>query len=300
MSDAQWAHLLMSEALDGSRYPKTLISDLAYGRKGWLQRVHQYIQEFHHPSQSCQLIRDTRPQSSRLHQPHRAYWIPLDLRAFRAPPHLMDRIQREDAKKLKRQKRLRRQQDARLGREIQMMAQSVLGGNHCLRHSGLLSGAFSSEPEVIHGIANYVPGVVGNPAWLPPKVKNLTDPPFVQHVRASSGCEFLRINARKPPHWLANRIAHSYKSVDRRLRLHEFYFYLAEDLRREEEFEGRLGIEDTGYWRYAMNYREYLRGKVKEKKTAADQELLHEMWMENQGEYQRMEGRIMKDQYEEI
>ncbi|KAJ2585354.1 hypothetical protein IWW49_004649, partial [Coemansia sp. RSA 1797] len=82
LSDGTWASLVMSAALDGSTTQRQYISDLAYGRTGYLKDVAQQVREFHHPTKPCQTIRDVRPRSSRIHQPHKAYWIPLDLRVF--------------------------------------------------------------------------------------------------------------------------------------------------------------------------------------------------------------------------
>ncbi|KAJ2900570.1 hypothetical protein IWW38_000447 [Coemansia aciculifera] len=241
---------------------KRLISDLAYGRRGWLKQVSQYVGEFHHPTKSCSMIRDVRPRSSRIHQPHPAYWIPLDLRAFHVPAYLLQRMADEDERKKRRRREIERRRLVLLGRELGAMTESVVrGGNVFLRDAGLLPGAFSSDIRVRN--PSYLPGVAGNVAWMPPKIKARVDPPFVQHVRASSGFEFYKVNARKPPYWLGNRIKASYEAAARKLILHEFYYHFVDDLRLEEEFESRLGIEDRGYWRYAANYRDYLRYRIK-------------------------------------
>ncbi|KAJ2623434.1 hypothetical protein GGF44_005320, partial [Coemansia sp. RSA 1694] len=216
---------------------------------------------FHHPTKSCDLIRDVRPRSSRIHQPHPAYKIPLDQRAFQVPEYLLQRIKDEDERKRRRREELDRRKLILLGRELGAMTEAVRQGNIYLRDAGLLAGAFSSNIRVRN--ASYIPGVAGNVAWMPSKIKSRVDPPFVQHMRASSGFEFYKVNARKPPQWLGNRIKASYEAASRNLILHEFYYHFVDDLRLEEEFEERLGIEDRGYWRYAANYRDYLRYRIK-------------------------------------
>ncbi|KAI9503780.1 hypothetical protein GGI25_003837 [Coemansia spiralis] len=263
LSDAMWTQLVMASALSGGcGQEKKLIGDLAYGRRGWLKDVMVEIGRFNHPTKACQLIRDVRPRSSKIHQPHRAYWIPLDLRAFSVPPGMLQRIREEDEAARRHKRRKRERRERRLGREIQAMTNAINNGNTALRESGLLRDAFSYEPSVMYSDC-YIPGVVGNPAWLPPRIEAQEDPPVVQHVRTSIGYEFLRINARKPPHWLGARIAAEYRAVTKRLLKHEFYFYMIRDLQLEEEFEARLGVEDPGYWVFARNYREYLRYKIK-------------------------------------
>ncbi|KAJ1964291.1 hypothetical protein GGI12_001523 [Dipsacomyces acuminosporus] len=284
LSDAAWTSLVMSDALAGIESQQQLINDLAYGRKGRLKEVMQYVNEFYHPTKSCELIRDTRPQASQTHQPHKAYWIPLDLRAFNVPRHLLDRIREEDEKARRREKEKHKRRIKRLSREIAAMTQAVNSGNTWLLDAGLVPGAFSVDPSVSRG-PNYVPGIVGNMAWVPPKIKNRLDPPFVQHVRASSGCEFLRINSQKPPHWLSARIAATYRNAAKRVQRHEFFYYFIEDLKLEEEFEERLGIEDRGYWIYARNYRDFLRGKIRnftlqaeDEELSNNQELVEQLW----------------------
>ncbi|KAJ2699345.1 hypothetical protein H4218_002734 [Coemansia sp. IMI 209128] len=261
LSDAHWASLLMESAVDGNQEQARYISDLAYGRVGWLKHVAQYVREFHHPTKSCEMLRDVRPRSSRIHQPHPAYWIPLDLRAFRVPSYLVQRMEEDDECKRRRREELDRRKVVMLGRELGAMAEAVRNGNPFLRDVGLLPGAFSSNIRVRN--AHYLPGVAGNVAWIPPKIKARMDPPFVQHVRTSSGFEFYKVNARKPPQWLGNRIKASYEVAARNLLLHEFYFHFVDDLKLEEEFEARLGIVDPGYWKYAANYRDYLRYRIK-------------------------------------
>ncbi|KAJ2798293.1 hypothetical protein H4S07_005728, partial [Coemansia furcata] len=261
LSDAQWASLVMESALGGNKEQIQYIGDLAYGRTGWLKHIAQYVGEFHHPTKSCDLLRDVRPRSSRIHQPHPAYWIPLDRRAFKVPQYLVQRMEEEDERKRRRREELDRRKLIRLGRELGAMTEAVRHGNIYLRDCGLLPGAFSSNVRVRN--PNYIPGVAGNVAWTPPKIKARMDPPFVQHVRASSGFEFYKVNARKPPQWLGNRIKASYETAARNLQKHEFYFHFVEDLKLEEEFEARLGIEDPGYWRYAANYRDYLKYRIK-------------------------------------
>ncbi|KAI8321577.1 hypothetical protein GQ54DRAFT_261573 [Martensiomyces pterosporus] len=288
LSDAAWTSLVMSDALAGIHSQRTLISDLAYGREGRLKDVMRYISEFHHPTKSCELIRDVRPRASRLHQPHSAYRIPLDLRAFTVPRHLLDRIKEEDEMRHRREKEKQRRKEKRLAKEIEAMTRAVNNGNEALWDAGLVPGAFSVEPSVSRG-PHYIPGVVGNMAWIPPKIKNRLDPPFVQHVRASSGCEFFRVNARKPPHWLSNKIAATYRNATKRVQRHEFFYYFIEDLKLEEEFEERLGIEDRGYWIYARNYRDFLRNKIRNFTLQAEgdevnnKELLEQLWEGEQG-----------------
>ncbi|KAJ2725571.1 hypothetical protein GGI07_001200 [Coemansia sp. Benny D115] len=262
LDEAQRALAMLQEALDGSVPQQKHINDLAYGRTGWLKYVMEQIMQYDHPTKACPLIRDTRPQSSQIHQPHKAYRIPLDLRAFSVPEHLMKRIHKEDRKMRHVCLEKRRRADVLRGREIEALGEAVSGGNEFLWQAGLVPGAFSVEPSVLRG-PSYVPGVLGNPAWIPPKVSNRMDPPFVQHVRASSGCEFLRINTRKLPHWQSARIAVSYQKIANRVQRHEFYYYFVDDLRLEEEFEERLGVRDRGYWMFARNYRDFLRAKVK-------------------------------------
>ncbi|KAJ2863728.1 hypothetical protein GGH94_003393 [Coemansia aciculifera] len=268
LSDAHWASLAMESALDGNKEQIRYIGDLAYGRTGWLKHVAQYVGEFHHPTKSCDMLRDVRPRSSRIHQPHPAYRIPLDLRAFRVPPYLLQRMKEEDERKQRKREELDRRKLILLGRELGAMTEAVRRGNVFLRDSGLLPGAFSSNIMVRN--ANYIPGVAGNVAWTPPKIKARVDPPFVQHVRASSGFEFYKVNARKPPQWLGNRIKASYEVAARNLLMHEFYFHFVDDLKLEEEFEARLGIEDRGYWKYAANYRDYLRYRIKNGTFSSD------------------------------
>ncbi|KAJ2490010.1 hypothetical protein IWW47_005194, partial [Coemansia sp. RSA 2052] len=261
LSDAHWASLVMESALNGNPEQAKYIGDLAYGRVGWLKQIARYVREFHHPTKSCDLIRDVRPRSSRIHQPHPAYKIPLDQRAFQVPEYLLQRIKDEDERKRRRREELDRRKLILLGRELGAMTEAVRQGNIYLRDAGLLAGAFSSNIRVRN--ASYIPGVAGNVAWMPSKIKSRVDPPFVQHMRASSGFEFYKVNARKPPQWLGNRIKASYEAASRNLILHEFYYHFVDDLRLEEEFEERLGIEDRGYWRYAANYRDYLRYRIK-------------------------------------
>ncbi|KAJ2850546.1 hypothetical protein IWW36_001796 [Coemansia brasiliensis] len=262
-SDGVWASIIMADALNGIDSQKQLINDLAYGRTGYLKMVAQKINEFYHPTKICQAIRDVRPRSSRIHQPKRAYWIPLDLRAFSVPQHLLDRIAEYDEQDRQRQIKRRERREQRLAREIQSMTKAINNGNDALYESGLLPEAFTSTPEVAQSPAA-IPGVSGNILWTP-KIKNYNrDPPVVQHIRTSSGFELYKVNGRKPPHWLAVKIAASFRKLVRRVNLHEFYFHIIDDLRMEEEFEAQLGISDPGYWIYASNYRDYLRGKIKE------------------------------------
>ncbi|KAJ2864222.1 hypothetical protein FB639_005223, partial [Coemansia asiatica] len=271
----------MRMALSGAADQKQRIGDLAYGRTGWLKDVVQQIREFHHPTQCCDLIRDVRPISSKLHQPHRAYWIPLDLRAFSVPS-------------------LKRHQ---LSKEIAELTAAVNRGNTLLADSGLLPGAFSAEPSVSRG-PHYVPGVLGNPAWIPPKIRNRMDPPFVQHVRASIGCEFFTVNSRKPPHWLSAKIAAIYRSQAKRVIKHEFYYYLVDDLKLEEEFEERLGIDDRGYWIFARNYRDFLRTRIKNFSLSLDSpEIQNEEvgleLRESMDEYKRLVAHAMELQFQD-
>ncbi|KAJ2746012.1 hypothetical protein GGI20_001714 [Coemansia sp. BCRC 34301] len=261
LSDAQWTGLVMERALNGCPDQAKLIGDLAYGRTGWLCQVARLVREFHHPTKVCDLIRDVRPRSSRIHQPHPAYRIPLDQRAFPVAPYMLQRMADDDARRQRRRKELARRRRALLSYELAAMTEAVRAGNRLVGDAGLLPGAFSSNARVRN--PTLIPGVAGNVAWMPGKIKARSDPPLVQHVRASSGFEFYRVNARKPPQWLANRIKASYETATRRLALHEFYFHFVDDLRLEEEFEARLGIEDRGYWRYAANYRDYLRYRIK-------------------------------------
>ncbi|KAJ2797461.1 hypothetical protein H4R21_004314 [Coemansia helicoidea] len=261
LSDAAWVYLSMGDALAGANDQQKYISDLAYGRAGWLKDVARQVVEFSHPTSPCQLLRDVRPRSAQIHQPHRAYWIPLDLRAFAAPQHLVDRSAEYDRHEQRRELERRQRREKRLAREIGLLTDAVNGGNRLLWDAGLVAGAFTAQAQQSpHRIA----GIPGNPAWVPPKIRNRLDPPFVQHVRASIGYEFLRVNARKPPHWLGAKISAMYRRLTRRLLQHEFYFHFIEDLRLEEEFEARLGVHDPGYWIFARNYREYLRAKIKE------------------------------------
>ncbi|KAJ1941660.1 hypothetical protein GGF37_003446 [Kickxella alabastrina] len=301
LSDAQWALLTMRGALAGSADQQKYIGDLAYGRTGWLKDVMQQVYEFHHPTQSCKLIRDVRPRSSQIHQPHRAYWIPLDLRAFSVPPHLLQRIADEDSKKKKLEVERRRLREQRLGREIVELTRAVNAGNPFLWDGGLVPGAFSVEPSVSRG-PSYVPGVLGNPAWIPPKIKSRLDPPFVQHVRASSGCEFYRVNARKPPHWLSAKIASTYQRAASRVQRHEFYYYFIEDLLLEEEFEERLGVEDRGYWIFARNYRDFLRTRIKNFSLQPEtpdvmNEEVEVLMREYEDEYSRLVAHAMEPQF---
>ncbi|KAJ2564349.1 hypothetical protein IW140_005787 [Coemansia sp. RSA 1813] len=262
LSDATWASLVMDAATQGIGEQAQLVNDLAYGRRGWLKDVAKEIARYAHPTKPCALVRDVRPRAARIHQPHRAYWIPLDVRAFRVPSHVLDQIKEEERAVARRKAKQRAFREKRLAKEIDALASAVNGGNTLVAQSGLLGDAYAYEPSVLYG-ANYVPGVIGNPAWIPPKIRNRQDPPIVQHVRSSIGYEFLRINARKPPYWLGARIASEYRVVTKRLLKHEFFFHMIEDLKLEEEFERRLGIEDTGYWIYARNHREFLRHKIK-------------------------------------
>ncbi|KAJ2000978.1 hypothetical protein GGI04_003931 [Coemansia thaxteri] len=268
LSDAHWALLVMESALGGNREQAKYIGDLAYGRIGWLKQIAQYVNEFHHPAKSCELLRDVRPRSSRIHQPHPAYCIPLDLRAFQVPVYLVERLKDEDERKRRRREELDRRKLILLRREIDAMAEVVKGGNRYLEDAGLLRGAFSSNIAVRN--IHYIPGMSGNPAWIPPKIKARVDPPFVQHMQASSGFEFYKVNGRKPPHWLGNRIKASYEVAARNVIKHEFFYYFVDDLKLEEEFEERLGIEDRGYWIYAANYRDYLRSRIKNGAAPSD------------------------------
>ncbi|KAJ1879161.1 hypothetical protein H4R99_001364 [Coemansia sp. RSA 1722] len=291
----------IQRALSGSTEDKRHISDLAYGRTGWLKHVVQQIREFHHPTKTCDLIRDVRPLSSRLTQPHEAYWIPLDQRVFSVPPYLLERQRLEDEKKNRREKDKRRIKRHRLSKEIAELTAAVNKGNRLLADSGLVPGAFSVEPSVSRG-PHYVPGILGNPAWIPPKIKNRMDPPFVQHVRASIGCEFYVVNSRKPPHWLSAKIAAIYRTQAKRVIKHEFYYYLVDDLKLEEEFEERLGIEDRGYWIYARNYRDFLRTRIKnfslnlDSPDVQNEELDLEL-RESVDEYQRLVTHAMELQF---
>ncbi|KAJ1847071.1 hypothetical protein LPJ73_004351 [Coemansia sp. RSA 2703] len=303
LGDAASVIQTMTDALNGAVDQQKRISDLAYGRTGWLKDAMQQIREFNHPVKPCDLIRDVRPRSSRMLHPHRAYRIPIDLQAFNVPAHILQRTLDEDAKEKKRLEEKRRQKRLRLAREIAAMTDAVNKGNTFLLDSGLVPGAFSVEPSVSRG-PSYVPGVVGNPAWIPPKIKNRLDPPFVQHVRASSGCEFLRVNGRKPPHWLSNRIAASFRLTARRLARHEFYYYLVDDLKLEEEFEARLGIEDRGYWVYAKNYRDFLRARIKNFSLQSPNFELQDKELEAQlaegtEEYGRLVQYAMEPQFDE-
>ncbi|KAJ1955021.1 hypothetical protein EC988_002111 [Linderina pennispora] len=254
LSDAKWAELVLASALDGNASQQQLISDLAYARTGYLHTIRQRLAEFHHPTKSCQLIRDVRPSHSRRRQPHPAYRIPVDPRAIPIPPHLLARIHDEDAREQRRLKALRTKRDRARARQISALAAAVNQGS-CAMDSGLVPGAFMPSDSL--------PGINGNPAYLPPKPKFSVDPPLVQHVRASSGFEFLRVNSRKPSHALSARIAKSFRDVAKWLHRHEFFFYFTEDLKLEEEFEQRLGIEDPGYWVYARNYRNFLRNRIR-------------------------------------
>ncbi|KAI7833679.1 hypothetical protein BX661DRAFT_196196 [Kickxella alabastrina] len=245
LRDAQWALLTMRGALAGSADQQKYIGDLAYGRTGWLKDVMQQVYEFHHPTQSCKLIRDVRPRSSQIHQPHRAYWIPLDLRAFSVPPHLLQRIADED----------------------------INAGNPFLWDGGLVPGAFSVEPSVSRG-PSYVPG----------------------------GCEFYRVNARKPPHWLSAKIASTYQRAASRVQRHEFYYYFIEDLLLEEEFEERLGVEDRGYWIFARNYRDFLRTRIKNFSLQPEtpdvmNEEVEVLMREYEDEYSRLVAHAMEPQF---
>ncbi|KAJ1873531.1 hypothetical protein LPJ55_002192 [Coemansia sp. RSA 990] len=263
LSDGVWASIIMTDALSGVESQKRLISDLAYGRTGYLKVVAQKVNEFYHPTKICQMIRDVRPRSSRIHQPNRAYWIPLDLRAFSVPQHLLDRIAQYDEQDRQRQIKRRERREQRLERELHNMTKAINNGNKALYESGLLPEAFTSTPEVAQS-PRAIPGVSGNILWTP-KIHNYQgDPPVVQHIRTSSGFELYKVNGRKPPHWLAVKVAASFRKLVRRVILHEFYFHIIDDLVLEEEFESRLGISDPGYWIYASNYRDYLRGKIKE------------------------------------
>ncbi|KAJ2380845.1 hypothetical protein H4S02_006492 [Coemansia sp. RSA 2611] len=261
LSDGVWASLVISAALGGAADQKLYINDLAYGRTGYLKGVAQAIHEFHHPTKPCQMVRDVRPRSARIHQPHRAYWIPLDLRAFPVPQHLLDRIAAYDERDRQRELERRRRRDLRLAKEIKLLTSAVNQGSSALRDSGLLPEAFTStaiqSPYRVSGMA-------GNSLWVPPTIKNCVDPPFVQRVRTSSAVEMYRVNGRKPPHWLGAKIAFLYQRIARKVILHEYYYYLAQDLKLEEEFEAQLGISDPGYWIFASNYRDYLRNKIKE------------------------------------
>ncbi|KAJ2777046.1 hypothetical protein H4R18_005362 [Coemansia javaensis] len=261
LSDAAWASLAMRDALAGGSEQRAYISDLAYGRRGWLKDVAQKIREHCHPTAPCQLVRDVRPRSARIHQPHRAYWIPLDLRAFAVPQRVLDQLADYDRRERRREERRRRQREQRLAREIALLTDAVNGGNRLLWDAGLVPGAFAEQARQS---PSRIPGMAGNPAWIPPAIRNCVDPPFVQHVRTSIGYEFYRVNGRKPPHWLGVKIAALYRRVAWRLEQHELYFGLTQDLRLEEVFEARLGVRDAGYWIYASNYREYLRGKLRE------------------------------------
>ncbi|KAJ2820985.1 hypothetical protein IWW50_004832, partial [Coemansia erecta] len=263
LSDGVWASLVMAAALNGAVSQQQYINDLAYGRTGYLKDVAQSIQEFHHPTKTCQAIRDVRLRSARIHLPHRAYWIPLDLRAFTVPQYLLERFRAEDERERRREIKRHERREKRLAKEMNELAHAVSQGNHALQDSGLLPGAFTSVPAVASSPYK-IPGVAGNPLWIPPKIKNRVDPPFVQHVRTSSGFELYKVNGRKPPHWLAAKIAASYRKLTQRLEQHEFYYRFTEDLKLEEEFEARLGISDPGYWFYTSNYRDYLRNKIKE------------------------------------
>ncbi|KAJ2156468.1 hypothetical protein GGF46_005171 [Coemansia sp. RSA 552] len=288
LSDGVWAYLVMSDALEQRNDQHRVVSDLAFGRQGYLKDIAQQVREFCHPTNPCHLLYDVRPRASRIQQPHRAYWIPLDPRAFSIPEHLVERLRQQHERDSRRERERRRRRDVRLRREIAAMTDAVRRGNPYLRDSGLLKGAFTQEAL---RSPDQIPGIAGNPGWIPPKIRNRLDPPFVQHVRASAGVEFYRVNGRKPPHWLACKIAALYRRSTRHVQLHEFYFGMVEDLRLEEEFEQRLGIEDGGYWIYARNYREYLRGKVKENTQAPDivldKHLDDEIWA-GQADYEQM------------
>ncbi|KAJ2617471.1 hypothetical protein H4S08_000313 [Coemansia sp. RSA 1365] len=301
LGDAIWASLVMDDALAGVKSQKQYINDLAYGRTGLLKDVVQSIREFYHPTKICQLIRDVRPRSSRIHLPNRAYWIPLDLRAFDVPQHLLDRIKRYDEKMQSREAETRKKLEGRIAKEIAVMTREVNRGNKYLWDAGLLPGAFSSVPEVANS-PDHIPGIAGNPAWIPPKIKYRLDPPFVQHLQTSIGFEYFSVNARRPPHWLAAKIAAAYRTVSRRLLQHEFYFYFIEDLRLEEEFEARLGINDPGYHIYASNYREYLRGKIKRNlllraEATLEDSQLKDLIEDGSEEYNRMEEYAMEQVY---
>ncbi|KAJ2548664.1 hypothetical protein EV175_004741 [Coemansia sp. RSA 1933] len=290
----------MDAAIGGAVEQKQMIGDLAYGRTGWLKDVAREIDRYRHPTKPCSWIRDVRPRASRIHQPHRAYRIPLDLRAFTVPQGLLDQIKREDDAEGKQRIRRRMIRERKLAREINAMAAAVNQGNTMVAQSGLLGDAYAYEPSVLHK-DHYVEGTtIGNQAWIPPKIKNRQDPPVVQHKRTSIGFEFLRINTRKPPHWLGARIANGYKTVAKRLHTHEFYYYITEDLKLEEEFEHRLGIDDKGYWVYTWNYREYLRYKIKTFTYAPgediqDSELLREM-REGSEEHERMDAFVTESE----
>ncbi|KAJ1729814.1 hypothetical protein LPJ61_003342 [Coemansia biformis] len=251
----------MSDALVKANGQHTYINDLAYGRHGWLKDVARKVNEYYHPTNPCQMIRDVRPLPARIHQPHRAYWIPLDLRAFAVPQHLLDRIGDYDERERRRELERRRRREQRLAREIELLTDAVNSGNRFLWDAGLVAGAFAVQAQQS---PHRIVGIAGNPAWVPPKIRNRMDPPIVQHVRASIGYEFYRVNARKPPHWLGAKVAAMYRLITRRLQQHEFFYFFTEDLRLEEEFEARLGVHDPGYWIFASNYREYLRGKIKD------------------------------------
>ncbi|KAJ1932507.1 hypothetical protein FBU59_006347, partial [Linderina macrospora] len=82
LSDAKWAELVLTDALSGHPTQCQLISDLAYARTGYLHTIQQTLNEFHHPTKSCALIRDVRPPHSKSRQPHPAYRIPVDQRAI--------------------------------------------------------------------------------------------------------------------------------------------------------------------------------------------------------------------------
>ncbi|KAJ2762112.1 hypothetical protein H4S06_000840 [Coemansia sp. BCRC 34490] len=306
LSDAAWASLVISEATTEAGTeetgPRRLISDLAYARRGWLKDVADQIGRYAHPTKPCALVRDTRPRSAQLRQPHPAYRVPVDPRAIAVPGRVVQQLREADEarKRLRAEQRARRER--RRAREIEAMAESVDGGgNRLARGSGLLGDAFAYHPHALHG-RNYVAGVVGNPAWVPPRIRQPPprgDPPVVQHVRSSIGYEFLRINTRKPPHWLGAKIAAQYRAVIRRLHKHEFYFYMAQDLALEEDFERRLGISDPGYARYARNYREYLRQRIRTFTVVSgegvqDPELLREL-AEGSREYQEMVGALFAD-----
>ncbi|KAJ2657162.1 hypothetical protein IWW48_004639 [Coemansia sp. RSA 1200] len=305
LSDAAWASLVISEATirgdgGGDAGPRKLISDLAYARRGWLKDIADQINRYAHPTKPCALIRDTRPRGARIRQPHPAYRVPVDMRAIAVPGRLVQQLRDADEERKKLRAKQRERRERKRAREIEAMAEAVNGGNHLVRGSGLLGDAFAYHPHALHG-RNYVAGVVGNPAWIPPRIRQPTrgDPPVVQHVRSSIGYEFLRINTRKPPHWLGAKIAAQYRAVIKRLHKHEFYFYMAQDLALEEDFESRLGISDPGYARYARNYREYLRQRIRlftivPGEGVQDPELLREL-AESSHEYQEMVGDLFAD-----
>ncbi|KAJ1932149.1 hypothetical protein FBU59_006470, partial [Linderina macrospora] len=104
-----------------------------------------------------------------------------------------------------------------------------------------------------------------------------------------------------PSHIQSARIAKSYRDIAKWLIRHEFFFYFTEDLKLEEQFEERLGIEDRGYWVFARNYRNFLKDRIQNfahQNNTFDNPELNQMVRDGMPEYHKLEQYVDNQDHE--